>query len=344
MSMSMSMSMSSRILRIAVPFGVSGLLLAWLFSRIDLGLALEYVTIDVALRFGPPLVAFNLVTLVIEARCLHRVASAGGAPLPLWTAARIKAACYLLNVINHALGAAGLSVLLRRRARIGLGNAAGMVFLISLFDIASVLLVAALGASFTQVESFELRLGLIVIAIGAIVAGFVFLRVPGSFGPLDLLRRLEIFRAPRTAPLALLLELALLRGLFLLTFLGLAVSLFWSFGLEVDFFRLSMNTAILILVSALPIAAGGLGTGQIAFVALFAGVASEAELLAASIVLSIGLLSTRALLGLLFAPEFTREALVASRDETAGFDLHSSLPATPIPQTSAHAEQRDEKR
>jgi len=325
--------MSTGILRIALPFGVSGLLLAWLFSRIDLGLALEYLTLDVALRFGPPLVAFNLITLTIEARCLHRVAAAGGAPLPLWTAARIKAACYLLSVINHALGAAGLSVLLRRRARIGLGNAAGMVFLIGLFDIASVLLVAALGASFTQVESFELRLGLVGIAIGAIGAGFVFLRVPGSFGPLDVLRRLEIFRAPRTAPLALLVELGLLRGLFLTTFLGLSVALFWSFEIEVDFFRLAMNTAILILVSALPIAAGGLGTGQIAFVALFEGAAAEAELLAASIVL----ISTRALLGLLFAPEFTREALVAARDETADFDLHPPTPATSAHPTRAHS-------
>ncbi|HKK53552.1 MAG TPA: lysylphosphatidylglycerol synthase domain-containing protein [Myxococcota bacterium] len=327
-----------RPLRVALPFAVSAGLLAFLFTRIDLGEALQHVTGEVALRFGLPLLLFNLVTLGLEARSLHRVAAAGHATLPIGTAARIKAACYLLNVLNHALGAAGLSVLLRRRAGIGLANAAGMVFLISLFDIASVLGVAVLGASFTRVEALELRVGLVGIAIGAIAAGFAFLRFPAPLGPLEPLRRLEIFRAPRTAPLGLLLELAVLRGLFLLTFLLLAAALFHAFEIEVGPFRLAMNVAILIVLSAIPIAAAGLGTGQLAFVALFAGTASEAKLLAASLVLSIGLLATRALLGLLFAPEFTREARAGVRAESAGLGLRAHPEGAPA---SDHAPSRD---
>ena len=313
-----------RIVRISLPFAVSGLLLAYLFSRIDVGLALEYVTWSVALRFTLPSLLFSGVTLLIEARCLHRVAAAANAPLDMWTAARIKAACYLLSVLNYAVGAAGLSVLLRRRARLGLGDAASMVFLISLFDIGSVLALAATGAGFLQTEAPGLRMGLILILIGAIVAGFVFLRAPLRMGPLDALRELDVFRAPRTAPIPLLIELAILRSIFVLTYVALTMALFSAFEIELGIFRLAMNVAFLLVVSALPIAAGGLGTGQIAFVALFSGLASDAKLLAASIVLSIGLVASRALIGLVFAPEFSREALVATRDETASFSLHAA--------------------
>lgn len=70
----------------------------------------------------------------------------------------------------------------------------------------------------------------------------------------------------------------------------------------------------MLVVSALPIAAGGLGTGQIVFVELFSGLAPDAQLLAASIVFSIGMILARALIGFFFAPEFTREALAAARE------------------------------
>ena len=53
------------------------------------------------------------------------------------------------------------------------------------------------------------------------------------------------------------------------------------------------------------------------FVTVFAGLARDPELLAMSIVLSASVLASRALLGLAFAPEFTREALEAARAEEA---------------------------
>jgi len=71
----------------------------------------------------------------------------------------------------------------------------------------------------------------------------------------------------------------------------------------------------MLVVSALPIAAGGLGTGQIVFVELFSGAASEPRLLAMSVVFSMAMIVSRALIGLLFASEFAREALAATREE-----------------------------
>ncbi|MCP4905276.1 MAG: hypothetical protein GY910_09875 [bacterium] len=314
-----------RIARILVPFLVSGALLAYVFRRIDIRVALDYVTGDILLRFLPALVVFLGFTLVIEAQCLHRVTLANptdATPIRRATAARIKAACYLLGLLNYALGALGLSILLQRRARSSLAAAAGMVFLISLFDIGSVLVWVAAGAALLQAEAFGIRLGLLGAIIFSIVAGFAFLRAPLSMGPLERVRELEILRALRSAPLALLVEIGILRLLFVSSFVALVAALFWAFGIEVGLIQLGLNVGIMLVVSALPIAAGGLGTGQIVFVELFSGLAPDAQLLSASIVFSFAMIVARALLGLLFAPEFTREALAAARaaskEEAAG--------------------------
>jgi uncharacterized membrane protein YbhN (UPF0104 family) len=304
-----------RFLRVAIPFAISAALLGYLFSRIDVRAVGDSITPAVALRWLLPLLIFNLVSLAIEARCLHRVVAATGAHLDYGTAARIKAACYLLSILNYLIGAAGLSILLRRRARLGLADAASVVFLISLFDIGAVLCLAAVAASFLQTETLGVRIGLLGALLAAILLGFVFLRVPTRLGPLERLRRLDLFRSPRTAPASLLVELGALRALFVLCYVALMSSLFWAFQIEVDPIHLGLNVALLLVVSALPIAAGGLGTGQIAFVALFSGFAPDAELLAASILFTVGLISSRALLGWAFAMEFTREALVAARRE-----------------------------
>jgi hypothetical protein len=307
-----------RWLRTLVPFVVSGALLAWIFGRIDLRVALDYLSLDVILRFLGPLAAFSFLTLLIEAQCLHRVTSggeAGGQPLDRITAARVKAACYLLGVLNYALGAAGLSILLRRRTGASIASAAGMVFLISLFDVGSVLVWVGTGGALLGAETFGLRLGLIGTLVAAIVAGFAFLRAPVSMGPLDAVRDLPILRACRDAPWVLLIEIGFLRLAFVGAFVALVGSLFWAFDTPVSGVELAFNVGIMLVVSALPIAAGGLGTGQIVFVELFSGSASDAQLLAMSVTFSFALILSRSAVGLAFASEFTREALAATRSE-----------------------------
>ena len=77
---------------------------------------------------------------------------------------------------------------------------------------------------------------------------------------------------------------------------------------------LMVNVSVMLLVAALPIAVAGLGTGQVVFVALFERYAPAETLLAASLLLSFGLIVVRSAMGLLFAHEFAREA-IAHRDE-----------------------------
>ena len=307
-----------RMARALVPFLVSIALLVYVFDRIDIRLALDHVTANVFSRFLAPLLLFSGVTVVIEAHCLHRVVAANpedAAPLSRIVAARIKSACYLLGLLNHLLGAAALSLLIRRRTGASIPAAAGIVFLIALLDVGSVLACVAIGGSLLQFESAELRLGVVTALIGLIVLGFLFLRAPFDLGPLERVRELPVFRAPRLVPIPVLLEVGALRGAMVASFAALVGGLFWAFEVDVPLVQLVFGIGVMLIIAALPLAVAGIGTGQVVFVTVFEGLARDPELLAMSIVLSASTLVSRALLGLAFAPEFTREALEAARAE-----------------------------
>ena len=77
---------------------------------------------------------------------------------------------------------------------------------------------------------------------------------------------------------------------------------------------LAVGVAAVSLVASLPIAVAGLGTGQVAFVYMFRHWGSPEILLASNLALTVGLILMRAGTGLIFAREFTREALAAARE------------------------------
>jgi hypothetical protein len=77
--------------------------------------------------------------------------------------------------------------------------------------------------------------------------------------------------------------------------------------------QLVAGVLIVAVVGAIPVAVAGLGTTQAAFVYLFHDYAPRETLLAMSLILTLGLLTLRAGMGMLFAREFTREALLETR-------------------------------
>jgi len=307
-----------KFLKWTMPFLVSGLLLAWIFQDIDFAQIQDKLTAQTAVVFIPALIVFLIISLLIEAICLVDVVSHTHRLSSLLVAARIKAASYPLSVINYALGIGAVTVLLRRRVGMSLAEAAGAVFVIGLFDLASLMAVIVFGIAFMGAETPGLQAGVIVGAALAITLGFVVLRAPFSLGPLNRLRDLRVLRAARTLPLPVLLRLASLRLIFTANFVALGWAALYSFGVTgIPILSLATNICILLAVSALPIAAAGLGTGQIVFVELFKTWGDPPTLLTASLMLTMGLIVTRASIGLVFAREFTAEALAAQQEETS---------------------------
>lgn len=303
--------------RWGVPVVVSAGTLAFLLYQIDWRDAVDHVDARVAWVLVPSLLLYVGLSLWIEALSLVRLLPGSSAPLSSWTCAKLKAASYPLGLLHYALGAGGLVFLLRRRGSMKVTDAVGIVMLISIFDLGLLLALTALGAGLLSTREPAVQAGYGVAAVVGIALGFAFLRASTSFRALNRVRNLEFFRAAREASPKNLIELGVLRLLFLLSFISLGAASLEAFGVYVSIGDLIVNVAGVALVSVLPIAVAGLGTGQVAFVYLFRGWADPSTLLACSLTLSAGLITLRAAIGLLFARELTREALVAARKAEA---------------------------
>jgi len=297
-----------------LPVLVSGGAFWLLLGRIDFSEVLKQVDAGVAFVLIPSILLYGAVSLWIEAETLSRLAASNAPDLGKWKCAKIKAATYPLGLLNYALGAGGLTYLLRRRGGLGIAEAAGIVILIALFDLGLLLLLAAFGAVLLSSETVALQAGVIAVGAVAVVAGFTFLRTSISMGPLDRIRDLEIFRAARETPADRLAVLALLRLGFVVSFILLCAAALAAFDIRVPPGDLVVGVAVVSLVASLPIAVAGLGTGQVAFVFMFRHWASSEVLLASNLALTAVLILMRSGIGLIFAREFTREALAAARE------------------------------
>lgn len=301
-----------RWLQRALPLVVSLALLVWLLRDVDLaGLAASLTgrTVGVLL---PGLLVYGAVTLWLEATSLSRLTHTPE-KLPAWTAARIKCASYLLAIVNYALGAASLVVLLRRRAGLPLARAASLVLLISTTDLVVVLCLAGGSSALVGSRAPTLHVGLVAAAAVGLFGGLALLRTPRSLGPLERIRGLSAFDALRSVPLADLAILFALRVGFSICFVAICAAAFVAFEVSAPLPELVAGVLIVAVVGAIPIAVAGLGTSQAAFVVLFAPFAPRETLLAMSLVLSAGMIGLRALMGVVFAREFTREALRETR-------------------------------
>ena len=298
-----------------LPFVVSGGLLAYQFSTIDMSGILRHVTGAAGAIFIPVLVFYGLFSLWIEALSLRIPMRDWHHDVSMWTLARIKAASYLLYIVHYILGAGALSILLRKRAGATVWEAGGVVFLVALFDMGMLILFTLIAAGFMTADTLAVRGGLLGGAAFLLVSGFVVLRTPRPLGPLDKLRDLSVFRAARTAPLRQLVELGLLRFVFVMAFMSVCGAALWAFDIHPPLFESVVNIAIVAIVATLPIAVAGLGTSQAAFIEVFKEYAEPGVLLACSLTLSAGLIILRAGFGFAFAFEFVREAIEARHEE-----------------------------
>ena len=231
-------------------------------------------------RLAPVMLAYAFASLVVDGLSLQRLSHHAGRETTVGTCARIKAASYALAIVNYALGAAALVVLFRRRIGHSLQTALGIVATASLTDLAMLVAVMAASAALAGDGGPSLQRGVAAAVLVATFGGLAVLRAPFSLGPLERIRNLDVFRAIRSAPLRVLLELAVLRIGFVVLFIAMGIGSLWAFEIEVPLANAFLGMAVIALVGALPIAVAGLGTVQFAAVELFDGWADAGALVA----------------------------------------------------------------
>lgn len=301
--------MSRAALQRALPVLVSVGVLLFLFGRMDLAELTDSLTWRVAAVMTSSFLVYGAATLLLEAVSLRLLLKAPPGEFGLWIAARLKSASYLVGILNYALGAGALALLLRRHTRLSLGEAASLVLLISSSDLVVVLGMAGAGAALVEASAPTVQAGVIAAAMLAFFGGLALLRVPGSLGAFDRIRSLAIFEGLRTVPLPRLGTLLVLRVCFTSCFVGVCAASFYAFDVRPPLAELIVGVLVVAVVAGVPIAVAGLGTSQAAFLFIFADYAPQEVLLAQSLALTACMLALRGAMGLVFAREFTREVL-----------------------------------
>ena len=300
-----------------VPVVVSIGSISWLLGSIDSATLIGALNWRVTAVLVPSLLVYGALSLWIEAASILTLVDRPPPGFGLWVSARIKSASYLLGIVNYALGGIALTVLLRKRAGTGVGRSASIVLLITAVDAIVLLILATLSGVDAGDDAPALRAGIVAVAGLGFFGGMALIRAPGSLGPLERIRNFAVFDAVRTTSLRRIGRLAALRIAFSVLFIALARVVFFGFDIEIGAAQLIFGMMIVAVVSALPIAVAGLGTGQAATLYFFRGTASPGELLALSLVWSAGMILLRASMGLFFAREYTREVLDESRGAPA---------------------------
>jgi hypothetical protein len=305
--------MTRAALKRAFPVLVSVGVLLFLFGRMDLTALKDALTWRVAAVMIPSFLVYGAATLVLEAVSLKLLLKAPPGEFGAWIAARLKCASYLVGILNYALGVGALAVLLRRHTRLSLGEAASLVLLISSSDLLVVLCMAGAGAALVETSAPTVQAGVIAAATLGFFGGLALLRAPGSLGPFDRIRSLAIFEGLRTVPLPRLAALLALRICFSFCFVAVCAASFVAFDVRPPLAELVVGVLVVAVVAGVPIAVAGLGTSQAAFLFIFAEYAPPELLLAQSLALTACMLALRGGMGLVFAREYTREALRETR-------------------------------
>lgn len=293
-----------------LPFVGAALLLGYFFASTDLQ-ALGRAVAQADL--GRYLLIVTLSTLAIwlyDSLCLvwlvrttlgHRGRPVGGRLRDL---APLKAASYILNVLNYHAASLGMAWLIGRRKGVSFLEAAGALALLSYIDLVAVsgMVVAGLWLAPEVVGKHPTLQSFLQVVVALVFGGaLASVLILQSGWRLPLLERIRALAVVR--PLAALRPLAMLQGLILrmglvLAYTAAAVYLMRAFGMQPTWGRMFVAMPILTVVGTIPISVSGFGSTQVLMRTLYApfvtdGRPSEAVIDAYSTAMILGYIACR---------------------------------------------------
>lgn len=288
-------------------------LLPWLGAAVLLGVALTRADLGAAGhalaradwgRYAAAACAFAVGWLVLDSFVLARLVSRFHRPVRLRELLPLRGATYLLLALSYDAAQAALALGLHRRHGIALGALGGTFLFYYLVDVLTIAGLASAGAlAAGGVLGAGLRTGLaavagtallVLVALAAVSRRAV--RLPGWLRRSRVLETLGRARGRDAA------EWMAWRVLFYGTFVGFAAVTMPAFGLHVPLAVLVPCVPVVMSVAALPISVSGLGSTQLAMLALYGDHAEASALLAYSLVYTATLVAVRLPIGLACLP------------------------------------------
>lgn len=273
------------------PWLVATALLAAVFWRVDVAATLAAFAEADWRRFLLAALPFAGLWLVIDAAALSRLVSRFHAPVSFRTMLRLRGGSYLLLVLSYDAAQAALALALHRRLGVpllALGGTFLFYYAIDLTTIAGLGLAGASALPGVRAEALTTALALL---LAGVVAGLVL------FG---LVRRRFTLRDAA--------ELLGWRALFYASFVGFAAATLPAFGIHVPLRALVACVPVTLSISALPITISGIGSAQVAMLALYGAFAPPPAIVAYSLAHTASLIGLRLPIGLFFWHAVTETA------------------------------------
>jgi hypothetical protein len=301
-----------------LPWLLTIAIFAFILQRVPLGevvAAMRQVPVGAYLALMVP---YSLVYCSIDAFVLYRVMNWFHTRVTYWRILPVRAAAYILALLNPSLGHGAVAFALHRRERVPFLEVAGSLLFLTVMEFCQLALYAALGIFVFHPHlraAFAPVYVILVVGLGGSV-----LCVQRGVDPLALIltgigrwrRGDPTYRAPsRLQHLGVLRTFRQARGLhYLLTLLYkapkflLAVVVHYFalhlFDVYVPFVRLLAFLPIVFLVASLPVTVAHLGTTQAAWLYFFSAYGTEPQLLAYSLVAHVTFMALNGVIGVCF--------------------------------------------
>jgi hypothetical protein len=285
-----------------IPLLLTVTIFALIFWRIPFGEFWKALSAATLLPFLTLMGSFSLCFFLMDTYVLSTAVRWFHGPLPYRELLPVRAVTYLVSIINTQLAQGALALYINRRFGTPLGQIASTVALLILLEATNLILFATVGAvTFPGgAPPALLTLPLALAAMWAVIMALARGRWRGFGRALSENVLLSTFQRSSLSRCGTLLSLK--AAVFFLALLVHSQALEF-FGIEIPLPRLLTFLPVVFLVAALPVTVAHLGTSQAAWIFFFSGYASEADLLAYSLVSHLTFMLANGTFGLFFLPK-----------------------------------------
>jgi len=301
------------------PILMTIVIFAILFMRIPFARLVDVLSQARLVPFLALMGSFSIVFFAVDTLVLTTMVRWFHGPLRYRDLLPVRAATYIVSIVNTQLAQGALALYIHRRFMTPLGEITGTVIVMILLEVTQLVLFATAGMLlFPSHVPPGLFWGPAALAAIWIVLIVVVRRASGGrLASHPLLRTLRVASAGQ-----LLTILALKASTFALALVvhRLALPLF---GIHIPTTRLLAFLPIVFMVAALPLTVAHLGTSQAAWIYFFRDYASEADLLGYSLAAHLTFMLANGTLGLVFLPKAYADLFVHGRRD----DIAAERPA-----------------
>jgi len=257
-------SIGSRGLRL-IPWAVTLAALGWIGWTTDFdGIVDAVAGANAALFFGA-MMGLYVVLWFVDSVAIAWVYRRYHAPnLRVRDVVPVRGATYILGILNYAVGAAAMALYFRRKHRVGLVEGGASLLVLMAVDFGLAMILVIVGGAVLPDGWREITLVIGAIFALAVIGHLLFWRGPWTWGPLERVRQHPKLGGFRDATIADYATMAALRAPVVGLYVCMHLATLAAFDIDVPLARLLVYVPVQMVIAALPLSVGGLGTVQAA--------------------------------------------------------------------------------